>query len=89
MCCRSIDLSLKGSTLTNPAFMWRKRVETFQWGPWRVRTLWARVATASVAQSPGSEPHWVGWRKPVILVNDISLMVRTRSKILETVFLEG
>ena len=66
--------------------MSRKRVENFQRERWRVRTSWARVVTASIALSPGSDPHWFGWRRLAFLAKDMSLTVRTLSRILETVF---
>ena len=44
-----------------------------------------RVATASEVLRPGSEPYWFGWSKPACLASEVSLSVRMRSRIFETV----
>ena len=43
------------------------------------------MATASIALSPGSEPHWFEWRRPAFLAKNMSLTVRILSSNLETV----
>ena len=75
-------------TLSKPAFMSRKRVDTFERGLCRVLTSWVRVATASEVLRPGREPHWFGWSRPACLAIEVSLTVRMRSRIFETVFKE-
>ena len=46
---------------------------------------WVRVATASEVLRPGREPHWFGWSRPAFLAREVSLTVRMRSRIFETV----
>ena len=72
-------------TLSKPAFMSRKRVETFRRGLWRVPTSWVRVATASEVLRPGREPYWLGWSRPACLAREVSLTMRMRSRIFEMV----
>ena len=79
------DLSLEALTLSKPALMSRKRVETTHRGSWRVRTSWIRVAHPSVVLSPGREPHWLGWRRPALRASSESLTFITLSSILEMV----
>ena len=43
------------------------------------------MATASEVLRPGREPHWIGWSRPACLARDVSLTVRMRSRIFETV----
>ena len=78
-------LSLNALTLSKPALMSRKRVDTAHLGHWRVRTLWIRVAHASEVLSLGREPHWLGWRSLAVWAREGSLMVMTLSSILEMV----
>ena len=54
---RRRDLSFEALTLSKPAFMSRKRVDTAHRGHWRVRTSWIRVAYVSDVLSPRREPH--------------------------------
>ena len=49
---RSKALSFTALTLSKPALMSRKRVETAHRGRWRVRTSWIRVAHASEVLNP-------------------------------------
>jgi len=44
-------------TLSKPALIWRKRVETLNLGLWRVLSLCVRVRQASDQLSPGREPN--------------------------------
>jgi len=44
-------------TLSKPALMLRKRVETFNLGLWRVLTSCVRVRQVSEELSPCREPH--------------------------------
>ena len=82
---RRRDRSFVVLTLSKPVFISRKRVDTFRRGLWRVLTSWTRVATASEVLSPGREPHWLGWSRPASLAREVSLTVRMRSRIFETV----
>ena len=72
-------------TLSKPALMSRKRVETSSLGLWRVFTSCMRVRQASEELSPGREPHWLGWRRPFDLAIADSLTVIIHSTILEMV----
>ena len=58
---RGIDWRLVAFMLSMPAFMSRKRVETFRSGLWRVLISWVRVTTASEVLRTGRKPHWLGW----------------------------
>jgi len=60
-------------------------VETSSLGLWRVFTSCMRVRQASEELSPGKEPHWFGWRRPLDLAMADSLTVITRSRIFEMV----
>jgi len=44
-------------TLSKPALISRKRVETLSLGLWRVLTSCAKKRQASEGPRPGSEPH--------------------------------
>ena len=48
-------------------------------------TSWVSVATASEVPRPGRELHWFGWSRPAPLAREVSLTVRMRSRIFETV----
>ena len=65
--------------------MSRKRVETFDLGLWRVFTSGVRAKQASEELSPGREPHWFGWSRPLDLAMADSLTVMTPSRIFEMV----
>jgi len=65
--------------------MSRKSVETFLPAIWRVFTSWVRVVTASEAESPASEPHWCGFRRPVARATEESLEFIILSRIFEKV----
>ena len=82
---RRRDLSLEALTLSKPALMSRKRIETAHRGHWRMRTSWIRVAQASEVLSPGREPHWLEWRRPALRASSETLTVMTLSSILEMV----
>ena len=82
---RSPTLRVEALTLSTPALMSRKRVETSGLGLWRVFISCARVRQASAELSPGREPHWFGWRRPLDLVMANSLTVITRSRIFKKV----
>ena len=82
---RRRDLSFDALTLSKPAFMSSKRVETAHRGRWRVRTSWMRVAHASEVLGPGREPHWLGWRRPARRARVKSRTVMILSSILQTV----
>ena len=72
-------------TLSKPALMSRKRVETSSLGLWRVLISCMRVREASEAVSPGREPHWFGWRSLLNLAIAANLTVITGSRIFEMV----
>ena len=55
---RSLALRVEALTLSKPALMSRKRVETFSLGLWRVFISCVRARQASAALSPGREPYW-------------------------------
>jgi len=60
----SLALSVEALTLSKPALMSRKRVETSSLGLWTVFTSCMRVRQASEELSPGREPHWSWWKRP-------------------------
>ena len=82
---RRRDLSLEALTLSKPALISRKSVETAHRGRCRMRISWIRVAQASEVLSPGREPHWLWWRRPALRAMSESLTVMTLYSILETV----
>jgi len=65
--------------------MSRNKVETSSLGLWRVFTSCMRVRQASEELSPGQEPHWFGWRRPLDLAMAASLTIITRLRIFEMV----
>jgi len=65
--------------------MSRKRVETFNLGLWRVFPSWVRARQASEKLSPGREPYWLGWGRPLDLAVGDTLTVITHSRIFEMV----
>ena len=65
--------------------MSRKRVETFSLGLWRIFISCVRARQVSVELSPGRDPYWFEWRRPLDLAIADSLTVITRSRILEMV----
>ena len=81
----SLALRVRASTLSNPALMSRKRVETCSLGLGRVFISCMRVRQASEELSPGREPHRFGWRRPLDLAMADSLTVITLSRIFEMV----
>jgi len=82
---RSLALRVEALTLSKPALMSRKRVETSSLGLWRVFISCVRARQASAELSPGREPHWFGWRRPLDLAMTDSLTVITCSRIFEMV----
>jgi len=70
-------------TLSKPALISRKRVETFNLGLWRVLTSCVGVRQASERLSPGREPHWLWWSRPLHLAIAASLTVIICSRIFE------
>ena len=54
---RRRERSIVALTLSKPALISRKSVETVHFGRWRVQTSCMRVAHASAALRPGREPH--------------------------------
>jgi len=82
---RSLALRMEVLTLSKPALMSRKRVETSSLGLWRVLTSCRRVRQASDELSPGREPHWFEWRRPFDLAMADSLTVITHSRTFEIV----
>jgi len=80
---KSLALRVEALTLSKPALMSRNMVETSSLGLWRVFTSCMRVRQASEELSPGKEPHWFGWRRPLDLAMADSLTVITRSRIFE------
>ena len=71
--------------LSKPALISRKRVETFNLGLWRVLTSCVRVRQVPEELSPGREPHWFWWSRPLDLAMADSLTVIIRSRIFEMV----
>jgi len=84
---RSLALRVEGLTLSKPALMSRKRVETSSLGLWRVFISCVRVRQASEELSPGREPYYSEWRRALDLAmgDTGSLTVITRSRIFEMV----
>jgi len=82
---KSLALRVEALTLSKPALMSRKRVETSSLGLWRVLTSCMRVRQGSDELSPGREPHWCGWRRPFDLAMADSLTVITCSRTFEMV----
>jgi len=54
---RSLALTVAGLTLSKPALMSRKRVETFSLGLWRVIISFVRAREGLEELGPGREPH--------------------------------
>jgi len=79
------DLREEALTLSKPALMSEKRVETLSLGFCRVLTSCARETQASEVPRPGREPHWLGWRMPLERAMAESLTVITCSRIFDTV----
>jgi len=82
---RSLALRVEALTLSKPALMSRKRVETSSLGHWRVFISCVRVRQESVELSPGRQPDPFGWRRSLDFAMADSLTVITRSRILEMV----
>jgi len=83
---KSHPLRVEALTLSKPASISRKRVETFNQGLWRVLTSCVRVRQASEELSRGREPHWFQWSRPLDLAIADSLTVIIRSRIFEMVW---
>jgi len=66
--------------------MSRKQVEISSLGLGRVFTSCMRVRQASKELSPGKEPHWFGWRRPLDRAMADSLTVITLWRIVEMVW---
>ena len=71
--------------MSKSALISKKRVETFNLGLWRVLTSCLRVRQASEELSPGREPHWFWWSRPLDLAMADSLTVIICSRIVEMV----
>jgi len=82
----SLALRVEALTLSKPALMSKKRVETSSLGLWSVLISCVSVRQASVELSPGRDPHWFGCRRPLDLAMADSRTVITRSRIFEMVF---
>jgi len=72
-------------TLSKPALMSRKRVETSSLGLWSVLISCVSARQASVELSPGRDPHWFGCRRPLDLAMADSTPVMTLSRTFEIV----
>jgi len=83
---RSLARRVEALTLSKPALMSRKRVETSSLGLWSVLISCVSVRQASVELSPRREPHWFWCRRPLDLAMADSRTVITRSRIFEMVF---
>jgi len=83
---RSLARRVEVLTLSKPALMSRKRVETSILVLWSVFILCVSVRQASVELSPGRNLHWFGCRRPLDLAMADSRTVITRSRIFEMVF---
>jgi len=81
----SLALRVEALTLSKPTLMSRNRVETSSLRLWRVFTSYMRVRQASDELSPGKEPHWFGWRRPLDLAKADSLTAITSSRMFEMV----
>ena len=78
-------LRVEALTLSKPALISRKRVETLSLGLWRVLTLCAREGQESELLRPGSEPHWLGWSMFLEWAMPESHTVMTLPRIFDTV----
>jgi len=78
-------LRVESLTLSKPALMSRKRVDTFNLDLWRVLISWVRAGHALEELRPGREKHWFGWRRHLDLVMADSLTVITCSRIINMV----
>jgi len=65
--------------------MSRKREELFNLGLWRVFISCVTARQVSEELSPGREPHWFGWKRPLDLGTLDSLTVLTLSRRFEMV----
>jgi len=77
---------VEASTLSKLAVMSRKRVEPLSLGLWRVLSSWVRARQASEALRSGTEPHWLGGRRPLDLAMADSLTVITCSRTMDMFF---
>jgi len=82
---RSLARMVEALTLSKPALMSRKRVETSSLGLWSVLISCVSERQASVELSPGRDPHWFGCRRPLDLAMAASRTVMIRSRIFEMV----
>ena len=82
---RSLARRVEGLTLSKPALMSKKRVETSSLGLWSVLISCKSARQASAELSPGREPHWFGCRRPLDLAMAESRTVITRSRTFEMV----
>jgi len=83
---RSLARRVVVLTLSKPALMSRKRVETSSLGLWSVFISCVSARQASVELSPGRDPHWLGCRSFLDLAMANSRTVITRSRTFEMVF---
>ena len=83
---RSLARRVEALTLSKPAWISRKRVETSSLGLWSVLISCVSARQASVELSPGRDPHWFGCRRPLDLAMTERRTVMTRSRIFEMVF---
>ena len=81
----TLALRVEALTLSKPALMSRKREDTFNPGLWRTFTSGVRARQASEELSPGREPQWLRWTRPLNLAMAESLTFITRLWILEMV----
>jgi len=82
---RSLPLRVEALTLSKPALISRKRVETFNPGLWRVFISCMGVRQVAEELSPGRDPHLLGWRRLLDLAKAASLTCITRTRIFEMV----
>jgi len=82
----SLARRVEALTLSKPALMSRKRVETPSLGLWSVLISCVSARQGSVELSPGRDPHWFGCRRPLDLAMADNRTVITRSRIFEMVF---
>jgi len=83
---RSLARRVEALTLSNPALMSKKRVETSSLGLWSILIWCVSARQASVELSPGRDPHWFGCRRPLDLAMADKRTVITLSRTFEMVF---
>jgi len=83
---RSLARRVEALTMSKPALMSKKSVETSSLGLGSVLISCVSARQASLELSPGRDPDWFGCRRPLDLAMADSRTVITSSRIFEMVF---